>query len=117
MVAGGRAMTEIRPRTIYSVLGFSMTSAVSIIRPDVPTFAMRSASRRELYIMTVNPVTVGIWQNSAEMYARYRAFLLITKAGWRDITIVRDNSVMQFEIKYTFWTGVTLVIRLFILLN
>lgn len=63
----GWAMTEIRPRTIYSVPGFSMTSAVSIIRPDVPAFATRSASRREVYITMVNPVTEGIWRNSTEM--------------------------------------------------
>lgn len=83
-------MTEIRPRTIYSVPGFSMTSAVSTIHPGVPTFATRSASRRELYIITLNPVTEGIWHDSAEKYAYYRAFLLITEAG-RDITIIRDN--------------------------
>jgi len=53
-------MTKIRPRTIYSVPDFSMTSAVSIIRPDVPALATRSASWREIYITIVNSVTEGI---------------------------------------------------------
>jgi len=71
-------MTEIRPRTIYSVPDFSMTSAVSIIRPDVPAFATRSAEGnihhdREL----------GDRENmiSIETYAYYHAFLLIMKTA------------------------------------
>jgi len=44
------------------------------------------------------------------MYAYYRAFLLITEAGWRDITIVRDNSDLKLNIRFIFYITVTLAI-------
>lgn len=55
--------------------------------------------------MSLNPVTEGMWHNSAEKYAYYRAFLLITEAGRRDITIFRDSGVNRFGKKYPIYLG------------
>jgi len=59
------------------VPGFSMTSVVSIMRPDVSAFATRFASRR-MGIHHDGELSdrEGIWCNLAETYVRHREFLL-----------------------------------------
>lgn len=43
-------------------------------------------------------------------YAYYRAFLLVVEAGWRGITIVHDDDILQFEIEYPVHLHLTSVI-------
>ena len=90
-------MTEIRPRTIYSVPGFSMTSAVSIIRPDVPAFATRSASRREVIYHDGESVDRG----NMVQFSRNACMLpclFINHTGRLATIVVRDNSIMQTNV-------------------